>query len=120
MTDQEKKFLSDILSYKLSNCSQTLTDHCWKKYSIMKKISFKYSILYAFILICLLHCKNPPREDSMQPYAGYPLLANPDSIKQKLASECLDTINFMNAQIIADIGAGNKSWRVCYLCSLTA
>ena len=73
----------------------------------MKKFSIKYSVLYAFILFCLLYCKNTPRKDSMQPYAGYPLLANPDSIKQELASKCLDTINFMNGQIIADIGAGN-------------
>ena len=53
----------------------------------MKKFSIKYSVSYAFMLICLLHCKNPAREDSMQPYAGYPLLANPDSIKQELAWE---------------------------------
>jgi SAM-dependent methyltransferase len=73
----------------------------------MKKFSISYSVLYTFILICLLHCKNPPKEDSMQPFAGYPLLADTDSIKQELASSCLDTINFKNGEIIADIGAGN-------------
>lgn len=73
----------------------------------MKKSKTQYLAVYAFILVCILNCKNPPREDSMQPYAGYPLLANPDSIKQELASHCLDTINFMNGQTIADIGAGN-------------
>jgi SAM-dependent methyltransferase len=73
----------------------------------MKKSNFKHIVLYACIMICILQCKNPPRDDSMQPFAGYPLLANPDSIKQELASNCLDTINFVNGQIIADIGAGN-------------
>ena len=73
----------------------------------MKKSKIKYVVVYAFTLVCILYCKNPPREESMQPFAGYPLLANPDSIKQKLASNCLDTINFVNGQIIADIGAGN-------------
>jgi SAM-dependent methyltransferase len=73
----------------------------------MKKSLTKYIVVYAFTLVCLLYCKNPPREDSMQPFAGYPLLANPDSIKQELARNCLDTINFANGQIIADIGAGN-------------
>jgi len=73
----------------------------------MKKSKTKLIFLYAFTLVCILYCKNPPREDSMQPYAGYPLLANPDSIKEKLSGHCLDTINFKNGQIIADIGAGN-------------
>jgi SAM-dependent methyltransferase len=73
----------------------------------MKKSNFKHIVLYACIMICILHCKNPPRENSMQPFAGYPLLAKTDSIKQKLASSCLDTINFKNGEIIADIGAGN-------------
>jgi SAM-dependent methyltransferase len=43
----------------------------------------------------------------MQPYAGYPLLSNMDSIKNELASHCLDTINFRKGEVIADIGAGN-------------
>ena len=73
----------------------------------MKKPRAKHITLYAFTLACILYCRNPPREDSMQPYAGYPLLANQDSIKQELSSHCLDTINFKNGQIIADIGAGN-------------
>jgi len=73
----------------------------------MKKSNTKNIVVYAFTLFCLLYCKNPPGEDSMQPFAGYPLLANLDSIKQELASHCLETINFKNGQIIADIGAGN-------------
>ena len=73
----------------------------------MNKPGAKHIILYAFTLACILYCRNPPREDSMQPYVGYPLLANQDSIKQELSSHCLDTINFKNGQIIADIGAGN-------------
>jgi SAM-dependent methyltransferase len=73
----------------------------------MKKSNIKHAVLYASILVCILYCKNPPREDSMQPYAGYPLLDNIDSIKKMLGSHCLDTINFKNGEIIADIGAGN-------------
>jgi SAM-dependent methyltransferase len=73
----------------------------------VKKSKSKLIVLYSLALICILYCKNPPREDSMQPYAGYPLFANQDSIKQELSSHCFDTINFKNGQIIADIGAGN-------------
>lgn len=73
----------------------------------MKKSKTKIIFLYAFTLVCILYCKNPPREDSMQPFAGYPVFANLDSIKQELTSHCLDTINIKNGQIIADIGAGN-------------
>ena len=50
----------------------------------MKKSNIKHVVLYAIILVCILYCKNPTREDSMQPYAGYPLLDNIDSIKKCL------------------------------------
>jgi SAM-dependent methyltransferase len=73
----------------------------------MNKSNIKHVVLYVSILVCILYCKNPAREDSMQPYAGYPLLDNIDSIKKMLSSHCLDTINFKKGEIIADIGAGN-------------
>ena len=73
----------------------------------MNKSNIKHIVIYGSILVCILCCKNPPREDSMQPYAGYPLLDNIDSIKKMLSSHCLDTIKFKNGEIIADIGAGN-------------
>jgi SAM-dependent methyltransferase len=80
----------------------------------MKRNNIRNVLFYAFILVCILHCKNPsgeksmrPVKESMQPYAGYPLLDNTDSIKKMLASRCLDSINFNNGETIADIGAGN-------------
>ena len=60
----------------------------------MKKSEINTIVVYSLALVCILSCTNPPHEESMQPYAGYPLLANPDSISQELASNCLDTINF--------------------------
>jgi SAM-dependent methyltransferase len=73
----------------------------------MKKSNLRHILLYACILLSLVYCKNHPREDSMQPYAGYPLLSDPDSIKHELTSSCLDSIDFKKGEIIADIGAGN-------------
>ena len=73
----------------------------------MKKFNVRHIFLYACIVLNILYCNNPSREYSMQPYAGYPLLNDTDSIKQKLASHCLDSINFKKGDIIADIGAGN-------------
>lgn len=43
----------------------------------------------------------------MQPYEGYPLLNNIDSVKKELASRCIDTIKFKKGDLVADIGAGN-------------
>lgn len=73
----------------------------------MKQSKALLIVLYAFALICIVYCKNAPEKESMQPYEGYPLLDNPDSIKQELSSRCLDKIKFKNGQVIADIGAGN-------------
>lgn len=73
----------------------------------MKIFTIKHIFLYASIVLGILYCKNPQEEVTMRPYAGYPLLNDLDSIKQKLASHCLDTINFRKGEIIADIGAGN-------------
>jgi SAM-dependent methyltransferase len=73
----------------------------------MKNFNIITIIFYAGMLPFIQQCKSQERDDSMQPYAGYPLLADADSIKQKLSGHCLDTINFMKGQVIADIGAGN-------------
>jgi SAM-dependent methyltransferase len=73
----------------------------------MKKFNVKLLVVFAIILVCLIQCRNHEKEVNMQPYAGYPLLADPDSVRQELASHCFDTINFRNGQVIADIGAGN-------------
>jgi protein-L-isoaspartate O-methyltransferase len=73
----------------------------------MKKSYIKFIVVFTWILVCLMYCKNAPREDSMQPYAGYPILNNVDSMKHLLASRCIDLINLKNGEIIADIGAGN-------------
>jgi ubiquinone/menaquinone biosynthesis C-methylase UbiE len=43
----------------------------------------------------------------MQNLRGYPLIGNSHSIKKRLKQKCLDTINFKNGEIIADVGAGN-------------
>jgi SAM-dependent methyltransferase len=87
----------------------------------MKNPVISQIVLSVFILVCILCCKNSPdvvpmqsgedttqpETESMQPYAGYPLLDNTDSIKHMLSSRCLDSINFNNGEIVADIGAGN-------------
>jgi hypothetical protein len=61
-------------------------------------------MLFCLNLLC---CKGPVDNESMQPYEGYPLIENIDSIKQTLASRCLDTIKFKRGETIADVGAGN-------------
>jgi SAM-dependent methyltransferase len=73
----------------------------------MIKFIFENIVLCCIILISLSCCKNPTRDDSMQPYKGYPLLDNIDSIKKELASRCIDTIEFKKGEMVADIGAGN-------------
>jgi SAM-dependent methyltransferase len=73
----------------------------------MRISSFLTASLCLIIPALLSSCHSPTRDNSMQPYAGYPLLKDSDSIKQELASHCLDSIRFDNGEIIADIGAGN-------------
>ncbi|MFH0842126.1 MAG: methyltransferase domain-containing protein [Bacteroidota bacterium] len=73
----------------------------------MKKFVLIHIILFFIFLVSFSYCKNPTRDDSMQPYDGYPLLDNIDSIKKELASRCIDTIEFKKGEIVADIGAGN-------------
>jgi SAM-dependent methyltransferase len=73
----------------------------------MKKFNLKNIAIWFIILVSLSYCKNSTRDDSMQPYEGYPLLANIDSVRNKLASRCIDTIKFKKGEIVADIGAGN-------------
>lgn len=73
----------------------------------MRSYNLKHIVLSLIILISFSNCKNSHKKESMQPYKGYPLLDNIDSIKKELSSRCLDTIDFKNGQIIADIGAGN-------------
>jgi len=73
----------------------------------MKKSNMKQFVLFIIILAGLSYCKSPAKKESMQPYAGYPLLDNMDSIKASLAGRCIDTIDFKKGEIIADIGAGN-------------
>jgi SAM-dependent methyltransferase len=73
----------------------------------MNQLRIKHILILILFCINLLCCKSPVKEESMQPYAGYPLIGNIDTIKQKLASRCLDTIKFKRGEIIADVGAGN-------------
>jgi SAM-dependent methyltransferase len=73
----------------------------------MNKLTQRLILLFIFIGLSLVYCKRPERKESMQPYAGYPLIDNTDSIKQMLADRCLDTITFKKGEIIADVGAGN-------------
>jgi hypothetical protein len=73
----------------------------------MRKFSLKPLVLCFIILPCLSQCRNSTKNISMQPYEGYPLLDNIDSIKKEIESRCLDTIEFKKGEIVADIGAGN-------------
>jgi SAM-dependent methyltransferase len=73
----------------------------------MYKLTVKRILIFSLFCLSLLCCKNPVKKESMQPYAGYPLIENIDTVKQILAGRCLDTIKFKRGEIIADIGAGN-------------
>ena len=52
-------------------------------------------------------CKSPVEIHSMQPTEGYPFTTNIHEIRNILKFRCIDTVNFKNGQVIADIGAGN-------------
>jgi SAM-dependent methyltransferase len=73
----------------------------------MNKLTVSRILIFTLICLNLICCKSPVRKESMQPYAGYPLIENRDTIKQTLESRCMDTINFKRGEIIADVGAGN-------------
>jgi SAM-dependent methyltransferase len=73
----------------------------------MYKLTVKPFLIFTLFCLSLFCCRNPVKEESMQPFEGYPLIGNIDSMKQTLAGKCLDTIKFKKGEIIADIGAGN-------------
>lgn len=73
----------------------------------MNKLIVRRILIFTLFCLDLLCCKSPAKKESMQPYAGYPLIGNIDTIKQTLANRCLDTIKFKRGEIIADVGAGN-------------
>ena len=73
----------------------------------MNKLPRRRILIFTLICLNLLCCKSPVKKETMQPYAGYPLVDNIDTIKQTLAARCLDTIKFKKGEIIADVGAGN-------------
>jgi SAM-dependent methyltransferase len=77
------------------------------KINEMNKLTVKGILIITFFFLNLLSCKSPAKKESMQPYEGYPLIGNIDTIKQTLAGRCLDTIRFIKGETIADIGAGN-------------
>lgn len=57
--------------------------------------------------IALFSCRTPDDSGSMQPIDGYPFLTDRKEIKQLLEEKCIDTINFIKGEVVADIGAGN-------------
>jgi hypothetical protein len=72
----------------------------------------KVRILLLVVISCFLsNCRNnnSKTDDSMQPYGGYPLYGSKEKIVRILRDKCVDTINLMKGDVIADIGAGNGS-----------
>jgi len=72
----------------------------------MKHLKDIKLLVFIIVFCSLTNCMSKSY-DFMQPYAGYPLLKNKDSIRQFLNGRCVDTIKFRKGEIIADIGAGN-------------
>ena len=73
----------------------------------MNKLARFHIMIFTLICLDFLSCKSTIQQESMQPYAGYPLIDNIDTIKQFLKHKCIDTIKFKKGELIADIGAGN-------------
>jgi SAM-dependent methyltransferase len=73
----------------------------------MKRFNIQLFALCFGIMLSMAQCRNIPKTESMQPYAGYPILDNIDSIKAELAGRGIDTIIFKKGETVADIGAGN-------------
>ena len=66
-------------------------------------------MLYILMLVLtpIIGCKSTVEPHSMQPTEGYPFTTDINEIKSILKHKCIDTIDFKNGQVIADIGAGN-------------
>jgi SAM-dependent methyltransferase len=75
------------------------------KHLTMKQIRKIQIVILLVIYYCLSGCGN--KKVSMQPYDSYRLITSEEMINKVLNDKCIDTINFVPGDTIADIGAGD-------------